>query len=607
MLQKFTLRQKVIGAFVAVSVLVGVTGVIAMGSINRLSTFIGSTLTEQIGHSAIVNGLARTLLKSQDATGEYLSLDDPAALADVRREFHDNLTAFDGHLAALAERDLLPVEQDTARAMDELKTVYAAGATEMMQQHGTAVVLMARASAQLQSLTQATPRMLEAAAYAGVSANGQRLLTEQVLAVFDYVAVHNEGARARFQVLDNKVRGLAGFRTFQPAYTEFIDATQLVMTTVAEAKAATVAARAAMERLDGASLKLQELTEQMLAMQADEVAKAQAEAKTIRTQAATIMAAMSVAAVALSLLIGFLVARAIVAPLVQAIAGLDAGSRQVEQSSAQISRAAMQQAEGASEQAASIEQASATMTDMSQRTHQNSEAARTANTVAGKARDAATDGNDKMREMAQAMRDIHASATQIAKVINVIDDIAFQTNILALNAAVEAARAGEAGMGFAVVADEVRNLAQRSAAAAKDTAAMISESIDRATRGVSIMESAGGALEQITHHAVEMSGLVERIAMASAEQADGIGQMTQAMQQMEQVTQQAATSAERSASSGEALNTQVTALRDLVSTMDTLVWGASTARAAHDATHDDGGGRVLSPLRGDRPEVDNLF
>src|SRR5437762_5567743 len=163
------------------------------------------------------------------------------------------------------------------------------------------------------------------------------------------------------------------------------------------------------------------------------------------------------------------------------------------------------------------------------------------------------EANATLAEMMTSMREIGASSGKISKIIKVIDEIAFQTNILALNAAVEAARAGEAGMGFAVVADEVRNLAQRSAHAAKDTAALIEESIARSDRGALRVEKVSSSMQEITNSVVKVKSLIDHVSEASRQQAHGFEQVSQALGQMEQMTQNNASSAEASATAGEAL------------------------------------------------------
>src|SRR4051794_4355723 len=153
--------------------------------------------------------------------------------------------------------------------------------------------------------------------------------------------------------------------------------------------------------------------------------------------------------------------------------------------------------------------------------------------------------------MISSMKEINSSSEKISKIIRVIDEIAFQTNILALNAAVEAARAGEAGLGFAVVADEVRNLAQRCAHAAKDTGSLIEESISRTTEGGRKLSEVTSVMQAITEHTASVKVLVDEVSLSSQEQSRGIEQISKAILQMERVTQTAAASSEEGAAASE--------------------------------------------------------
>lgn len=179
--------------------------------------------------------------------------------------------------------------------------------------------------------------------------------------------------------------------------------------------------------------------------------------------------------------------------------------------------------------------------------------------------------NFNLQQMVESMNEINASSDKISKIIQVIDAIAFQTNILALNAAVEAARAGEAGMGFAVVADEVRNLAQRSAQAAKDTADLIAESVSRSNDGKNKLSQVSNAMGSITDSANRVKTLVEDVRMSSEQQASGIEQVAKAIVQMQQVTQTTAMHAQESASSGLELASQSEALRAIVGRLEGMV------------------------------------
>ena len=205
--------------------------------------------------------------------------------------------------------------------------------------------------------------------------------------------------------------------------------------------------------------------------------------------------------------------------------------------------------------------------------------AQKAKSLATEARADAQNGTNTMQEMMAAMTAIDTSSAEVAKIVKNIDEIAFQTNILALNAAVEAARAGEAGAGFAVVADEVRSLAQRSAAAAKETAEKIEAAIANSRNGSQCSIRVGESLKQIAAKVAATDALVADIATAANEQAQGIQQVNTAMGQMDKVTQSNASSAEESASAAEELDAQAETMRDLVGQLRSLVGGASSEGA----------------------------
>ena len=188
--------------------------------------------------------------------------------------------------------------------------------------------------------------------------------------------------------------------------------------------------------------------------------------------------------------------------------------------------------------------------------------------------------NAALTEMVESMHAIKSSSERVAKINKTIDEIAFQTNILALNAAVEAARAGEAGKGFAVVADEVRNLAQRAAAAAKDTAALIEESIVNSNQGAQKLELVSSAIQGITEGAQKVKHLVGEVNEAGKQQVQGIQQVSTAIQQVSTVTQTNASSAEESAAAAQELNAQSMTVRELVNNLRHMVDGGDEQAAA---------------------------
>jgi len=246
------------------------------------------------------------------------------------------------------------------------------------------------------------------------------------------------------------------------------------------------------------------------------------------------------------------------------ISEIASASEQVASGAKQISDSSMILSQGATEQASSIEELTASLEEMSSQTKQNADNANKANEQAENARTNASQGNSQMKEMLSAMDEIKVSSNNIYKIIKVIDDIAFQTNILALNAAVEAARAGQHGKGFAVVAEEVRTLAARSANAAKETADLIEGSIQKVEAGTKIAQDTAEALDRIVGAIENVANLVNEIAAASNEQSAGIEQVNQGIMQVSEVVQNNSATSEESATASEELSSQAESLRKMV-------------------------------------------
>ena len=234
-----------------------------------------------------------------------------------------------------------------------------------------------------------------------------------------------------------------------------------------------------------------------------------------------------------------------------------AGTRQVSGGSQAISQ-------GATEQAASIEELTASIASIADQTKQNAVNANNSREISVSARDGAIAGDAKMKELQSAMAEINESSANISKVIKVIDDIAFQTNILALNAAVEAARAGVHGKGFGVVAEEVRNLAAKSAEAAKETAALIENSIQKTEAGTKLADETAKALTSIVSGMEKGASLTAGIAAASNEQATAIAQVNKGIEQMSTVVQQNSATAEEAAAASEELSGQAELLKSMI-------------------------------------------
>lgn len=243
---------------------------------------------------------------------------------------------------------------------------------------------------------------------------------------------------------------------------------------------------------------------------------------------------------------------------------INVAAGQVEVGAQQISDGGQALAQGTTEQASAIEELTASIEEVAGETKKNAMRANEANTRTIEVRTNAEVGNTQMTKMITAMSDINTSSNDISRIIKVIDDIAFQTNILSLNAAVEAARAGQHGKGFAVVAEEVRSLAARSAEAAKETTGLIEGSIENVGMGTKIVDETALSLKEILNQIEKVTGLVADIAQASNEQASEIAQITLGIEQVSQVVQTNSATAEQSAAASEELSGQAEMLKAMV-------------------------------------------
>jgi len=248
----------------------------------------------------------------------------------------------------------------------------------------------------------------------------------------------------------------------------------------------------------------------------------------------------------------------------EAFANIQMASAQVSAGASQIADGATQLAQSSTEQSATVEELSAAVTEISEQTKSNSEMADKAHNISDTIKANAEKGNRQMDEMVDAVNEISDSSRDISKVIKVIDDLAFQTNILALNAAVEAARAGVHGKGFAVVADEVRNLAAKSAEAAKSTNALISNSVEKSEYGVRIARETAEGLAEIVAGINESADVIAMIARSSGEQANAVAQINVGIDQVAGIVQQNSATAEQSAASAEELSSQSVMMENLI-------------------------------------------
>jgi methyl-accepting chemotaxis protein len=261
--------------------------------------------------------------------------------------------------------------------------------------------------------------------------------------------------------------------------------------------------------------------------------------------------------------------------LVKIVGDVRTGTDSMASASSQIASGNLDLSSRTEEQASSLEETASSMEEMTSTVKQNADNARQANQLAASASEVALRGGSVVAQVVDTMSSINESSKKIVDIIGVIDGIAFQTNILALNAAVEAARAGEQGRGFAVVASEVRNLAQRSAAAAKEIKGLIGDSVEKVDLGAKLVEQAGTTMDEIVESVKRVTDIMSEITCASQEQTSGIEQINQAISQMDQVTQQNAALVEEAAAAAESLQEQAGALAQVVSVFKLDVTGLS--------------------------------
>ena len=260
---------------------------------------------------------------------------------------------------------------------------------------------------------------------------------------------------------------------------------------------------------------------------------------------------------------------------------MSSSAHEVMSASQQVSSSAQELSRGAQSQAAAVEETAAAMEEIAASARQNAEhASRCADLMTSTSKGVEVT-NQRLGEMLGSMDRIRDSSTKISHIVKTIDEIAFQTNLLALNAAVEAARAGSAGMGFAVVADEVRTLAQRSAEASRETAALIEESIARAERGSARLALVGEAITSITAHARDVKALVDGMSIAARQQTEGIDQVRSALTSMEQTSQRTAAVAEEAAAASEELAAQSEVARHSAQSLAELSGASTDAHPQH--------------------------
>lgn len=298
-----------------------------------------------------------------------------------------------------------------------------------------------------------------------------------------------------------------------------------------------------------------------------------------------LMVLLTLACVFVSGIMGFFIIRSITRPLSQVRTDLRLSGAQVTKASENLNSASQQMSSESAESAASLEESVASMHELASMVKLNADNAQSASALSKKGRDQAERGMQQMQKLMVSINDIRQGSRKVGEIINVIDDIAFQTNLLALKAAVEAARAGEQGKGFAVVADAVRNLAQKSASSAKEISDLIKVSTEQVDEGVVLAEGSGTVLQELAESIKKISDLNNEIATGSVEQSKGIEQITAALNQLDRGVQGNALTSQGVATSAGELSVQAARMENAVDRLSMLVDGRMHESANSSEAH----------------------
>jgi methyl-accepting chemotaxis protein len=390
------------------------------------------------------------------------------------------------------------------------------------------------------------------------------------------------------------------FEQTRTAYRHWKELREKALALVTAEKA--VEARGMMTELFQASKQVTDVTGAMMDWNAEYGSRIGGETSLVVEKAVFWIRTGTVAILVIGLGAAIWIGTSIRRALVSVAGRLDAGATQLAIAAQDVASTSQELAAGAGQQAASLEETGASLEEMTSMVRKTGDSAGRAGTLSSETREAANVGLKNVQQLNQAIAEVGKAGEEVAGIAKDIDAIAFQTNILALNAAVEAARAGEAGTGFAVVADEVRNLAQRSAAAARDATARIEVALTRSRQSATASAATARELETVVSRIGEVDGFVAQVATAVNEQSLGIQQINIAVSEIDRLTQANAAGAEQGAVAADGLRGQAASVRELAAELHRLVYGNSGRRSAN-AAPNPGGGRSSEASGGAAPST----
>ncbi|GJI88449.1 MULTISPECIES: methyl-accepting chemotaxis protein [Duganella] len=504
------------GAVLALTLAMGISGIVSMARVNQSSTDLAENWMPSV----------RAVLELRADVGDYrrwelahLLNDDEKGMAGYEKRMDDTMATLKAHRAGYEKLISSPQEKALAGEFD-------AGWTSFMAEH-----------AKMMTLSRANQKVEARAVASGQSA---KFLSDMTAAVNKLVKLNTDGGNAASELATT---------TYNSARTTAI--VFLVLSIgIGMALAMWVA------RIVSAPLR-------------EAVSLARGVADGDLTRSIDVRSACETGQLMQAL-------KDMTSNLQGLVSQVRSGTDTIATASSQIASGNQDLSSRTEEQASSLEETASSMEELTSTVKQNADNARQANQLAQSASGIAVKGGDVVERVVVTMASINESSRKIVDIISVIDGIAFQTNILALNAAVEAARAGEQGRGFAVVASEVRNLAQRSAAAAKDIKQLIGDSVEKVDAGSQLVGQAGATMGEIVSSITRVTDIMSEITAASTEQSHGIEQVNTAIVQMDQVTQQNAALVEQAAAAAESMQEQAARLSEVVSVFKLLA--SSTAQ-----------------------------